>query len=148
MTPAILEVYYNIMSITTQLKLSKLTVPLPVDGKVEDREIDAYVNEQEEPVIHEELINIFFPKCKKPSKINMLLDLSPFENSIDMEVRGWKFVQNSTMWARDPSENNYGIFLYPAFGKLIDELLNAEKIKPQDGEIILIWLSLIKVEDT
>jgi hypothetical protein len=95
-------------------------------------------------VIHEKLINDFFPDRKKPSEINLILDLSPFENSIDMEVRGWKFLQNSTMWACDPNEKNYGIILYPGFGHLIDELLNAEKIKPQDGEIILIWITLAK----
>jgi len=51
------------------------------------------------------------------------------------------------MWACDPNEENYGIILYPGLGNLIDKLLSFEKIKLQDGEIILVWVSLVKVED-
>ena len=61
--------------ILTQLKLSKLKVLLPVNGKMEDQEIDVYFNDRKEPVIHEQLVNEFFLNCKKPSEIKLILDL-------------------------------------------------------------------------
>jgi len=59
------------MRTTTQLKLSKLELLLPVNGKSkpENTEIDAYVDEQEHPVIHEKLINDFFPILKNHLKL-------------------------------------------------------------------------------